>query len=214
VNPVVLRKVKRSGAYGRWPAYEIASDPHGHWLYSPKGTVYRGHPRVGEAVDWEIGRPPGASEGASELHLVPRGRWWVAKWYVSEGLRWISVDICEPPVLADGEWSFVDLELDPFWCEDGSVGVGDQDEFDEAVVSGALGPSLAAAARSAAAEILERLSMGVEPFAEVGWRYFDGDATSQLPPIRTLPPRGSADAGPAESELNPTPAGVSPGQVR
>lgn len=186
LRQVVLRKAKRPGGYGRWPAYEIASDTHGLWFYSPKGTIYRGYPAEGSPIDWEVGRPPEAPEGTSELHLVPTHGWWVANWYEMSGVRHIAVDICVPAQWADGELTFVDLELDPHWKADGSVQLFDQDEFDAAVQAGLIPALEAAEARAASDQILDWLSEGVEPFGSDGWRLFDHCLTSLLQPIRYL----------------------------
>ncbi len=186
MKQTVLRKVKRGGGFGRWPAYEIASDKHGRWLYSPKGTVYLGHPATGEVIEWEVGRAPADSEGTAEMHLVPPTGWWVAKWCVSQGVRRIAVDVCVPAVLEVDEWSFVDLELDPFWGEDGSMGVHDEDEFAAAIDSGLISSREASSARSATAEIVAWLRDGIEPFGATGWRRFDGALACELPPILVL----------------------------
>src|SRR5712692_278747 len=99
----VLRKVKLKGGYGRWPAYEIATDRFGRWLFSPAGTVYWGHSATGAVLEWEVGRGPDASEGVAELWLLPADTWWVAKWAESRGVREISIDICTPAAQVDGE---------------------------------------------------------------------------------------------------------------
>ncbi len=186
MKQTVLRKVKRGRGFGRWPAYEIATDKHGRWLYSPKGTVYLGYPAASEVIEWEVGRAPDASEGMAELHLVPPTGWWVAKWCVSQGVRRIAVDVCVPAVLDVDEWSFVDLELDPVWGEDGRMEVLDEDEFAAAIDSGLISSEEASSARSASAEIMGWLRDGIEPFGSDGWRRFDEGLACGLPPILVL----------------------------
>lgn len=182
----MIRKVKRPGSFGRWPAYEFASDTHGLWFFSPKGTIYRGYPAEGSSIDWEVDRPPDAPEGTSELQLVPTHGWWVANWYELSGVRHIAVDICVPAQLASGEWSFVDLELDPHWKADGNVELHDEDEFDAAVQSGLIASEEASEARAASNQILDWLREGVEPFGRDGWRLFDEALASFLRPIKDL----------------------------
>lgn len=125
----MLRKSKLDGSFGRWPAYELAADPFGRWLFSPARSVYWGHDSSGRVIEWEVGRGPDMREGVAELWLLTAGGWWAARWAKIEGVRLISVDICTPAQELDGEWSFTDLELDPFWRSDGRIGIEDEGEF-------------------------------------------------------------------------------------
>ena len=179
----VLRKVKLSGGFGRWPAYVVADDVHGRWMFSPKGTVYLGHPVGGDVVVWEVGRGPDELEGMPELWLLAREGCWAAVWYEYRGVRRIAVDVCTPPELVGGEWRFVDLELDPFWNEDGALGVADEDEFVAACEAGLISDAEAVAARATAGELLEWLRVGAEPFGSVGWRRFEASLGAGLAPI-------------------------------
>jgi hypothetical protein len=179
----VLRKVKLDGSFGRWPAYEIAKDEHGLWMFSPKGTVYQGHHADGEVVEWEVGRPPQEPEGMAELWLLPPNDSWAANWYEYRGVRRIAVDVCKPSELIDSEWRFVDLELDPYWGSDGALGIHDEDEFVAACVAGLMSQDQADLARDTADRLLELLRSGVEPFGVHGWDRFEQGQNLGMPPL-------------------------------
>ena len=53
-------------------------------------------------------------EGLPVMHMVPNATWWIAAWCSGH----ISIDICTPPTLIDGERSYTDLELDPLAFSD------------------------------------------------------------------------------------------------
>jgi hypothetical protein len=184
----VMRKIRRGKRYfGRWPAYQIRVDQYGHWLYSPKGTVYHGHPYESEIVEWEVGRGPHDKEGKPELHLIPFSGWWVANWGVTKnGLKQICVDISTPATKRNNDWSFIDLELDPIWREDGYMEVLDEEEFQTAIDSGYINPKEAETARLTSTEIMKSLCSKNEPFGDYGWECWNEAVISGLPPIVTL----------------------------
>lgn len=188
----VLRKLKRTGAFGRWPGYEVAHDRYGAWLFSPAGTVYWGHSSSESVIEWEVGRPPQAPEGAAELWLIPPNTWWVAKWDQVGAMRGIHVDIATPAELAGNEWSFTDLELDPYWHSDGEVGISDEDEFAAAIRDGMIRADEAASARRTADEVVGLLRDGVEPFGEIGWARFDESIGASRRPLWIEPLRSDA----------------------
>lgn len=181
---VVLRKVKRPEGMGRWPAYAMGEDRHGLWLYGPKGPIYRG--QVGSRVsECEVGQGS-RQAGQHVLHLIPSA-WWLAEW-CREPQAMICVDICTPPARVDGEWRYVDLELDPVARADGSVEVVDEDEFAAACAAGLIPPVEEAAARAAAAQVEGQLQGRQEPFGRAGWGRLDQAVRLRLPPIRDLRP--------------------------
>lgn len=98
----------------------------------------------------------------------------------------IGADICTPPTLIDGDWHYVDLELDPHAFGDGRVEVLDEDEFRAACDSGLIAPAEAVEARRAAQELERHLHNRVEPFGRIGWQRFHDAAALALPPITLL----------------------------
>lgn len=181
-NTVVMRKIKRPKTlgFGRHPAYELAADRFGIWLFSPKGTIYRS--QIGsEVVECEVGQGS-ADAGRPVIHLIPEASWWVAWWCE----LFISVDVCVPPRRVDGEWSFTDLELDVLAFPDGRIEVHDEDEFESACQAGFISPSEAASARAAVVEIERWLRSPIEPFGRVGWSRLEDAVNLELPPIKAL----------------------------
>lgn len=179
---VIIRKVKRPEAMIRWPAYVVGKDDHGLWLFSPKGTICRGQSRSGRS-EVEVGQG-NREAGLPVMHLMPDSGWWTASWCRVPKSR-ISVDVCTPPRLIDGEWTYIDLELDP-WAYDGNVEIDDEDEFDDACEAGLILPDEALEARAAATEVVGAMRSNSEPFGTLGWSKLDEAIHRALPPIREL----------------------------
>ncbi len=182
LEAVVIRKIKRPIAMIRWPAYVVGVDRHGRWLFSPKGTICRGQSgsNIGEN---EVGR---GNRDASQpvMHLIPNIGWWTAAWSREPEVT-ISVDVCTPPRWIDGEWHYIDLELDPT-SRSGRVEIHDEDEFVAACEEGLISREEAVEARAAAVEIERSLQQGEEPFGCSGWNKLDEALSLKLPPIRDL----------------------------
>lgn len=181
-TPVIIRKVKRPQGFARWSAYAVAEDDHGLWLYSPPGTLFRSF--MNGVVGFnEVGRGSGAV-APPVLHLMPGAGWWMAQWMYGGP---ISIEICTPPAPVDGEWVFIDLEIDPLLRPDGHLEIHDVDEFEEACRAGHIGDDEAAQARAATAEIERCLKARVEPFGQRGWDLLEIAMQLPLPPVTHLP---------------------------
>ena len=179
---VIIRKVKRPEGMMRWPAHVVGKDDHGLWLFSPKGTICRGQSESGTA-EVEVGQG-NRKAGVPLIHLMPDSGWWTACWRRVPKAR-ISVDVCTPPRLIDGEWTYIDLELDP-WAYDGRVEIDDEDEFDDACGAGLISPAEALEARKAATEVVDAMQIHSEPFGNLGWSRLDEAIRAALPPITEL----------------------------
>ena len=179
----VIRKLKRPDKMGRWAAYVVNKDRYGLWLFSPKGTIYRG--QSGKTIgECEVGQGT-LPEGLPVIHLMPEALWWTASWCREHETR-ISVDICTPPVFDDEEWTYTDLELDPLVWADGRITVDDEDEFVESCEAGRISDSEATSARSTTMEVVKCMQDGAEPFGRLGWERLGEALSLSLPPIRTL----------------------------
>lgn len=184
VETTVIRKVKREQGWGRWPAYVLSEDVYGLWFYSPAGSIYQGN--TGDTiVEMEVGQG-NRDAGLAVVQLIPHSAWWIASWW-SDPRPWISVEICTPPTLIDGEWNFIDLELDPHAYPEGRVEVHDEEEFEAARRSGLISPAEETSARAAAAQVERALREMREPFGRVGWKRLDDALRLSLPPLTELP---------------------------
>lgn len=184
LETVFIRKLKRPKGSGVWSAYVLAQDVHGLWLHSPLGSLYRG----------EDGRTIGVCEvgqgdrdaGMPIVQLIPPAGWWIATWSGDRAKPLITVDICTPPSLVGSEWTYTDLELDPYLTDDGVVGTADWDEFFAACESGLIPYPEQVAARDATAHIEHLLRERVEPFGGVGHDRLDTALSMSLPPLVDL----------------------------
>jgi predicted RNA-binding protein associated with RNAse of E/G family len=70
-------------------------------------------------------------------------------------------------------WTYTDLEVDVAKFEDGTVGLLDEDELDEVVATGLLGPGTASRVMATAHEVLQAITDSAEPFGKTGWRRLD-----------------------------------------
>ena len=77
------------------------------------------------------------------------------------------VDLCVPAEERDGVLSFLDLKLDLLITADGEGAWLDQDEYDDEVKAGTIGPAWQAAVASAAAALDRDWRAGVFPPPEV-----------------------------------------------
>lgn len=179
----VIRKLKRPDKMARWPAYVVNEDRFGVWLFSPKGTIFRG--QSGETIgECEVGQGS-LPEGLPVIHLMPKSLWWAASWCWEHETQ-ISVDICTPSVLSDGEWTYTDLELDPLMWADGRISVDDEDEFATACEAGLISDEEAKIAQSTTVEVVRCMQDGAEPFGHLGWERLGEALSLSLPPIKTL----------------------------
>jgi predicted RNA-binding protein associated with RNAse of E/G family len=120
------------------------------------------------------------------MHLIPRTGWWIAAWCSEDAESKISVDICTPPAMIDGEWTYIDLELDLLAFGNGHVEIDDEDEFAAACETGLIPRSEAIAARTAAREIERCLRERIEPFGRAGWDRLNEALGMALPPLTEL----------------------------
>jgi len=167
-----------------WSAYVLAEDDHGLWLHTPAGSLYRGED--GKSVGFcESAMDPNGA-GRPMVQLIPRSGWWIASWVGSNAELPIAVDICTPPTLRDSEWTYIDLELDPYLTRDGLVGTDDWDQFLEACASGLIPRHEEDAARSATVQIEQWLTERVDPFGVTGFQRLDTARAMALPPLVDL----------------------------
>jgi hypothetical protein len=171
-----VRKRKRPTGCGLWPTYQLGTDEHGTWLFTPAHSSHRGN--TGDVCEVAETRPGGPGEDA--LHLVPLDGWWFATWR-PRGL--LVADVSTQPVLIDNEWTYVDLELDPYLRRDGSIGTEDWDELAEARRTGLIDDVEHEAAVAASRTLEHAFTHGVEPFGSCGWDRLTAAIALDLPPL-------------------------------
>lgn len=186
VTPVYIRKQKRPDGSGLWGAYPTAEDQFGLWLFTPRGSIYRGESRA-TVVHCNVGSPTGP--GIPVMHIVPPGAWWIATFWAPGEAAWIvTFDISTPPRLLDRVWSYDDLELDlQLDRSSGLVRTEDQDEFEDAIRVGLIHEHEAAAARAAAEAAVELVSDRHGVFVRTGQRLLSDALDLGLEPITQLP---------------------------
>jgi len=186
VTPVYIRKQKRPYGSGLWGAYPTAEDQFGHWLFTPRGSIYRGESH-GTTGYCNVGSPTGP--GIPVIHVVPPGAWWIATFWAPGEASWIvTFDISTPPHLLDRVWCYDDLELDLLLDGlSGEVRTEDQDEFEDAIRLGLINEDEAAAARAAAEAAVELISDRHGVFVRTGQRLLSNALDLGLEPITQLP---------------------------
>jgi hypothetical protein len=150
----------------------------------PAGSLFRGSDGETDG-ECEVGQ--GNRDAALPVvSLIPADRWWIATWYANSADRRITVDICTPATLIDGEWTYIDLKLDPHRTRDGRVGIADEDEFLDACNAGTISGGEQVAAREATTDVERLLRHRAEPFGSVGWRWLRHAMAMPLPPLTEL----------------------------
>lgn len=167
-----------------WSAYVLAEDADGVWLHTPAGSLYRGED--GEHVGYCESGMGRDGAGRSTVHLIPSNGWWFATWIDGPDEPAIAIDICTPATRVGSEWTYVDLELDPYKRKDSTVGVDDWDEFVDACAAGVISREEEAAARSATARIEAWLGNRTEPFGSRGDGWLDKTRGLGLAPLTDL----------------------------
>ncbi len=183
---VFIRKQKRPDGSGFWGAYKTGEDAFGVWLFTPRGSLYRGE-KGGSTAYCKVGSPEGP--GIPVMHLVPRAAWWIATFWAPAEVPWsLTFDISTPPRLDGAVWSYVDLELD-VWVEamTGSVQLEDEDEFVAACADGTISPPEAEAARLAADDIGTLVRRRKGEFGRAGAARLLEAVAQGLAPITVLP---------------------------
>ncbi|WP_350280783.1 DUF402 domain-containing protein [Kribbella sp. HUAS MG21] len=179
MNVTYLRKRKRPRGSGLWAAYMLDTDAFGTWFYTPARSLFRGD--NGEYCEMAQLGPAGPGEHC--VQLAPHDGWWFAYFRQS---GFLHVDVGTTPVLVGEEWTFEDLELDPFRQPDGTIGTEDWDELAAAHAAGLVSDAERAEAEDAARGLERDFAAGVEPFGRAGWDRLAAAVALGLPPLTDL----------------------------
>ena len=138
-----------------WAGFRLGRNDHGLWLYAPEGTAVR-------AGD---GRQLGALP--KQVVLVPDGEPWVATWTQTRCLVAVTTAAEVGPLTIN----YRDLGV-RCWIDDGDGVAHDGTAERSAAVD--------TATRSILADLERRLVERIEPFGEIGRRWFSGITRNQL----------------------------------
>lgn len=171
-----IRKRKRPSGSGLWSAYPLTTDEFGTWFYTPAGS----HFRAGNGEICEVAQLGPGGPGEHCVQLAPHDGWWFA-YFRQSGL--LHVDVSTQPMLVGEEWTFEDLELDPFRRTDGTIGTEDRDELAAAHAAGLITDAERNAAERAACTLEHHFRAAIEPFGQVGWDHLAAAVELCLPPL-------------------------------
>jgi len=133
----------------------VGEDRFGAWLFGRQGIpIQRGHePPVTQPHDFVL--------------LVPAAGDWTACFNAENEME-IYADVTTRPVIAGGQMTAVDLDLDVVRFRDGRVAVLDEDEFAEHQVQLAYPAELIARAQATCDELVSVVTQHTEPFGQAG----------------------------------------------
>lgn len=157
-RPLVVQKLMYDGSKSyRWPGHELARDDASLLFYA----VFE---RDGRDLGYVV-----FERGDVFYEFYYWDRWYnVFQIYRRDGtLKGWYCNVTKPPLVEDGELTFVDLALDLFVYPDGRYLVLDEDEFDELAES-TYSEDDVARARESLAELIELATSGSMPSRQFG----------------------------------------------
>ena len=154
---LTLYKIKRPRGVFSLDVQLAAEDESGVWLHSVHGS------------NWTAPHDRGKVAFDCVLLLSPE-RYWVSWWIDDPADKRLEIDVCLPPECGSDGWSYIDLELDIFQHDDGTIEIKDQDEFDEACRNGWIRSEDARIARETTSTIQMMLYNRQDSFWEKGWQ--------------------------------------------
>lgn len=166
MDVVSICKRKRPLGRGRWMAYTWCADSYGTWLFTPAHSIFVSDDGAGHIGTCEVAQD-NQLRGRHSLVLLPATGWFVAHWVLNDH-HLVSFDISTPPTRSGAEWSFEDLELDPFVLQDGTFGVEDEDEFVAACRAGLITHREREESRSAVEFLRQELTGMSSPLMQAG----------------------------------------------
>ncbi|MDP1793788.1 MAG: DUF402 domain-containing protein [Acidimicrobiales bacterium] len=171
---MTIRKLKLPDAIGEWGAYVVAEDEYGTWFFTPANSPIAWQRLEGKSAAWEF----------DVLCLIPpKDRWFGLWWGPSTHAVELSVDVTAPATRDGDTWSWLDLEIDLFRLKDGTVGVEDEDEFDESCAAGYITDEDRVESLRVTPVMQAMLRERTEPFGDVGRRHLDRAVALGLAPL-------------------------------
>ena len=122
--------------------------------------------------------------GLHVMQLFPAGdAWWFGHWKIFRGHRTVAIDLCTPATFAGDEWTYVDLELDVYKSDDGTIDVFDEDELEEAVAHGLIAEEERRTCLDVAGKLKARLHIEDPVFNRLGWSRLEAATALRLQPL-------------------------------
>ncbi len=174
-------KRKRPAGWGRWSGYALAADSYGTWVFTPARSTFTSDDGTGRLSRCEVAQDS-HERGRPSLVLLPTTGWFVAHWVLNAN-RVVSVDISTPPTQSGTDWSFDDLELDPFVLQDGTFGVEDEEDFVSACDAGLISSYERVEARRAVEVLRQELTSEPSLVTQAGRRLLADAVHRDLPPL-------------------------------
>ncbi len=172
----VVRKLKLPNATGAWGAYVVAEDAYGTWFFTPAQSPITWTNLEGKSAAWEF----------DVLCVIPPTEWYFALWWGGDHPYAVemSVDVAAPATRNANVWSWVDLEIDLFRLKDGTVGIEDEDEFEESLAAGYISETEKAQALRITPIIEQMLRDHTEPFGAHAQRLLAETVALGLAPLK------------------------------
>lgn len=169
-----IRKLKLPDATGVWGAHVVAEDEHGTWFFTPGDSPIEWTNLEGKSKAWEF----------DVLSLIPPNDWWFGLWWgPSNHAVELSVDVAAPATRDGDVWSWLDLEIDVFRLDSGTVGIEDEDEFEESCAAGWISDHERAESLRITPVIERMLRERTEPFGDVGREHLERAIVLGLAPL-------------------------------
>lgn len=155
-DPCELQFLKHPATpHWRHEAVYMGEDTHGVWLGAPSGSVA------------QRGDEPPRRIRHHQVHLAPRGKWWVLTYSPHHPKATLWADISTPPEIRAGQITAVDLDLDVIRSPAGEVWVDDEDEFATHQVDLGYTREMIHQARRATDGLVRAFKLPDEPFATI-----------------------------------------------
>lgn len=171
---VTIRKLKLPNATGVWGAYVVAEDEYGTWFFTPAESPIEWTNLDGKSKAWEF----------DVLCLIPPSEWYFALWWGEHPYEVeVSVDVTALATREIDVWSWLDLEIDLFRLKDGTVGIEDEDEFEDSFAAGYISDAQRDESLRITPVIERMLRDHAEPFGAIGRSHLERAVALGLPSL-------------------------------
>lgn len=153
-----VNKDDLAGATQTWDAYLLGHDQYGTWLYTPAGTPIRN----------EQGQHVGTLQAQAQLY--PSTKPWIASWFQDGSFVAAATTVAE---VESCSIRFTDLGMQHRASGAVDPGQDETQEYDRALATGCVPSGPDAAIRADFTDLKQQIGERVEPFGEVGPKWFE-----------------------------------------